>query len=136
MARWWNRMPQFDGLFDFQNTARPSYFAFKLLARLGGERLALNSSTPAIHGFAAHDQSLRMYNVMLWNFSGSSNQVELTFSAMPKDLRMRHLTLDSQTGSNDENVRLRPDPPAQIKKGDHSLTTMLEPYGIQFWSLE
>jgi len=136
MARWWNRMPQFDGLFDFQDTPRPSYFAFKLLARLGGERLALDSSNPAIHGFAAHDQTLRMYNVMLWNFSANSNQVELTFSALPKDLRMRHLTLDSQTGSNDENVRLRPDPPAQIKKGDHSLTTTLEPYGVQFWSLE
>ncbi len=31
MTRWWNRMPQFDGLFDFQNRVRPSYFAFKLL---------------------------------------------------------------------------------------------------------
>ena len=42
MARWWNRMPQYDGLFDYQNTMRPAYFAFKLLARLGGERLELN----------------------------------------------------------------------------------------------
>ena len=25
MTRWWNRMPQFDGLFDYQNHVRPSY---------------------------------------------------------------------------------------------------------------
>jgi len=77
-----------------------------------------------------------MYNIMLWNFSATSNQVELTFSALPKDLRMRHLTLDSQTGSNDENLRLRPDAPVQLKKGDQRLSATLEPYGVQFWSLE
>lgn len=136
MTRWWNRMPQFDGLFDFQNTPRPSYFAFKLLARLGGERLDLTSSRPPIHGFAAHDDRLRMYNVMLWNFSDKSNSVQLTFSALPKDLRMRHLVLDAVTGSNDENRRLRPAAPVSLKKGDYRLTSELEPYGIQFWSLE
>jgi len=129
-------MPQFDGLFDFQNTPRPSYFAFKLLARLGGERLDLTSSHPAIHGFAAQDDQLRMYNVILWNFSDKSNAVHLTFSALPKDLRMRHLVFDALAGSNDENRRLRPAPPVSVKRGDHHLTTQLEPYGIQFWSLE
>ena len=39
MARWWNRMPQFDGLFDYQGTVRPAYYAFKLLSRLTGNRL-------------------------------------------------------------------------------------------------
>jgi len=24
MTRWWNRMPQFDGLFDYQDRVRPS----------------------------------------------------------------------------------------------------------------
>jgi len=33
MEGWWNRMPQFDGLFDFQNNIRPAYFTFKLLSR-------------------------------------------------------------------------------------------------------
>ena len=69
MTRWWNRMPQFDGLFDYQNTPRPSYFAFKLLSRLAGERLELTSSHSAVHGFATRDDQLRMFNVMLWNFS-------------------------------------------------------------------
>jgi hypothetical protein len=136
MARWWNRMPQFDGLFDFQNTPRPSYFAFKLLARLGGERLPVTSTAPAIHGFAAHDDRLRMYNVMLWNFSAKSNQVDVTFSDLPNDLRIRHLTFDALTGSNDENLRLHPAPPARIKQGQHTFSADFEPYGIQFWSLE
>src|SRR5205807_9510422 len=36
MTRWWNRMPQFDGLFDYQNHVRSAYFAFKLPSRLAG----------------------------------------------------------------------------------------------------
>ena len=50
MTRWWNRMPQFDGLFDYQNQIRPAYFTFKLLSRLAGERLRLTSTHPAVHG--------------------------------------------------------------------------------------
>ena len=37
MTRWWNRQPQFDGLFDYQNQIRPAYFTFKLLSRMAGE---------------------------------------------------------------------------------------------------
>ncbi len=68
MARWWNRMPQFSGLFDYQRRVRPAYFAFKLLVRLRGERLALTSSVDSVHGFAAYDEPMLMYNVMVWNF--------------------------------------------------------------------
>lgn len=134
MARWWNRMPQFDGLFDYQNNPRPGYFAFKLLSRLVGERLAVLSTN--LHGFAAHDDQLRMYNVMLWNFSPTQVTARVTFADLPSDLRLRHLTLDARTGSNDENARLRPDPPQRIKKGNYAFETEFEPYGVQFWMLE
>ena len=30
MTFWWNRQPQFSGLFDYQSQIRPAYFAFKL----------------------------------------------------------------------------------------------------------
>jgi len=63
MARWWNRMPQFDGLFDYQNNVRPAYFTLKLLSRLQGERLPLSSSHAAVHGFATHDEQMRMDNL-------------------------------------------------------------------------
>jgi xylan 1,4-beta-xylosidase len=134
MTRWWNRMPQFDGLFDYQNNPRPSYFAFKLLSRLAGERLELISTN--VHGFAVHDEQLRMYNVMLWNFSATPVTARITFADLPTDLRVRHLTLDAMTGSNDENARLRPAPPQRIKKGNHQFETVFEPYGVQFWMLE
>src|SRR5512133_490375 len=65
MTRWWNRMPQFDGLFDYQNHVRPSYFAFKLLSRVRGERLRVTSSRDTVHGFMSHDEQLRMWNLLL-----------------------------------------------------------------------
>lgn len=136
MSRWWNRMPQFDGLFDYQNNPRPSYFAFKLLSRLDGERLELVSRHPNLRGFAAHDEQLRMYNVMLWNFSSVPVNAYITFADLPKDFRVRHVVLDARSGSNDENVRLRPEAPLRIKKGEHRFQSEFEPYGVQFWMLE
>jgi hypothetical protein len=136
MTRWWNRMPQFDGLFDYQDTPRPAYFVFKLLSRLEGERLQLTSNHPAVHGFAVYDAQLRMFNVMVWNFSTNATEVDLAFKDLPRALRLRHLTLDAQSGSNDENLRLRPRPPQQIPKGEHKLKVEFEPYGVQFWMLE
>jgi hypothetical protein len=106
------------------------------LARLGGERLAVNSTDAAVHALASSDDRLRIYNVLVWNFSTSPREVKLTFSGLPKDLRMRHLTFDTQTASNDENLRLRPTGPVQVKKGEYRLASELEPYGMQLWSFE
>jgi len=39
-------MPQYDGLFDYQNTLRPAYFTFQLLSRLLGQRLAVEVVDP------------------------------------------------------------------------------------------
>jgi hypothetical protein len=136
MTRWWNRMPQFDGLFDYQDTPRPSYFAFKLLSRVAGERLQLASDHPAIHGFAAADAQRRMFNVMVWNFSTNALRVDLTFKDLPRDLRLRHLTLNAESASNDENIRLRPRPSQPIKKAEHTVSVEFERYGVQFWMLE
>jgi xylan 1,4-beta-xylosidase len=136
MTRWWNRMPQFDGLFDYQNSPRPAYFAFKLLSRCSGERLELTSSQAGIRGLAAHDPKLRMYNIMLWNFSPKAAQAKLSLLGLPRKMRMRHLTLDAQSASSDENIRLRPEPPMSVKQGEDNLMTELEPYGVQFWMIE
>lgn len=136
MARWWNRMPQFDGLFDYQNTIRPSYFAFKLLSRIAGEQLQFRSSLPQVNGLAARDQSLRMHNLLLWNYSSEPVQVRVTLENLPKDMRIRHVVMDAKTTSSDENARLRPDPFSNLSKTNASLTVTLEPYGIHYWSLE
>ena len=116
MARWWNRSSQWDGLFDFQNRVRPSYYAFKLLARLTGERLKLDSGDAAVHGFATWDPKLLTYNVLLWNYSTASAQVDLTVEGAPSDLTLRQLFLDAAAPSDDENARLRPVPSASSSR--------------------
>ena len=136
MARWWNRMPQFDGLFDYQNTIRPSYFAFKLLSRIAGEQLRFKSSLPQVNGLAARDERLRMHNLLVWNFSREPVQVRVTLENLPKDMRIRHIVMDAKTASSDENARLRPDPFTSLSKTNGILTVPLEPYGIHYWSLE
>jgi hypothetical protein len=136
MARWWNRMPQFDGLFDYQNNVRPTYFAFKLLSRLQGDRLSLSSSHPAVHGFATHDEQMRMDNLVLWNFSSDIVPVELSLRGLTRDMRTRHIVLDAQTAGNDENARLRPEPFATLPKGVHPLDFKFEPYAVHYWSFE
>jgi xylan 1,4-beta-xylosidase len=136
MTRWWNRMPQFDGLFDYQNRVRPSYFAFKLLSRLTGARLPVDSSDSKVHGFATHDEQYQIDNVLLWNFSGSPARVELVLEGLPKDELVRELTLDTLAPSDDENARLRPHPRTRLTKGNHRVKVELEPYAVKFWSFE
>ena len=136
MARWWNRMPQFDGLFDYQNQVRPAYYAFKLLSRVGGERVQLLSDHPAVHGFASHDEQLWCSNLVLWNFSASPVNVALVLKGLVAGSRMRHIVLDAVAPSADENSRLRPEPFARLEKGDQQLDLKLEPYAIHYWYLE
>jgi hypothetical protein len=136
MTRWWNRMPQFDGLFDYQNQVRPAYYAFKLLSRLAGERLRVTSDHPAVHGFATHDEQLRCSNLVLWNFSSDPVAVELTLKGLAVDSRARHVVLDAIAAAVDENSRLRPDPFFRLHKGDPRLEVKLDPYAIHYWYFE
>ncbi|MDB6038483.1 MAG: putative Xylan 1,4-beta-xylosidase [Verrucomicrobiales bacterium] len=136
MTRWWNRMPQFDGLFDYQNRVRPSYFAFKLLSRISGNRLAVQSDHRAVRALAAYDPQLRMHNLVLWNFSGMEVNLELVLKGLPADVRTRHVQLDALAPNDDENVRLRPDPFQKIPKGDQTLELQLAPFAIHYWSIE
>jgi hypothetical protein len=136
MARWWNRMPQFDGLFDYQNHVRPAYFMFKLLSRFGGEQVRVTSDHAAIHGFAAHDAQMRMENLVLWNFSNATVPVEVALTGLAKDTRTRQIILDAASASDDENSRLRPEPFEKLPKGDHIWRLQLEPYAVHYWSFE
>jgi len=136
MTRWWNRMPQFDGLFDYQNQVRPAYFSLKLLSRLAGERLAVTSNYPAVHGLAAHDDRLRMDNLVLWNFSPASTHTEISLTGANRNMRVRHITLDAIAPSNDEDARLRPEPFKQLPKGDQSLVLEMDPFSVHYWSFE
>ncbi len=136
MGRWWNRMPQFDGLFDYQNTVRPAYYAFKLLSRLGGERLRFESGDPAVHGWFTRDALYRTHNLMLWNFSAAPVRVRVAAGDVPERLLMRPELLDANAPSADENARLRPLEPVEIDKGRFETSADLEPWGVAFWSFE
>ena len=114
MYRWWNRRPQYDGLFDYQNVIRPAYFTFKLLSRLTGERLRLTSKSDSIHGLASWDEYLQLYNVLVWNYSTSPARVRLTLADAPGNLTARPIVLDAMTANNDENARLKVERPVDL----------------------
>ena len=135
MAKWWNRMPQYDGLFDFQNQVRPSYFAFLLLARLTGRRVSVVSSGNTVHGFATHDEYLQNYNLMFWNFSDQPAHVALEMAGLPSGSKAEHVLLDATAPSSDENLRLHPFPELQVDSGQ-PITVDLPPYGVTFWSVD
>lgn len=136
MYRWWNRRPQYDGLFDYQNTIRPAYFTFKLLSRLTGERLRVTSASDTIHGLATWDPYLQLYNVLVWNYSASPVRVRLVLADAPGNLTARPLALDAATANNDENARLKVERPIDLTPEKATLDAPLEPYGVRFWSIE
>ena len=136
MTRWWNRMPQYDGLFDFQHRVRPSYFAFKLLSCLTGNCLKLESFNQAVHGFATHDETYQIDQVLLWNFSGTQAKVELVLEELPRNMLVCPLPLDALAASDDANARLRPQRRARMNQGTHCLSVELGPHEVKFWSFE
>ena len=136
MAAWWNRMPQYDGLFDYQNVMRPSYFTFQLMSRLTGDRLAVESSDQAVHAFLTYDKSYDFYSLLVWNFSPDSVKVEVEARDLTLLLTAKRRQLDAAAPSNDENARLRPLDDLTLKPGSGSVKIQLEPYGVEFWSLE
>jgi xylan 1,4-beta-xylosidase len=136
MARWWNQMPQFDGLFDFQNRVRPAYFLFKLLSRLSGQRLPLQSNDPHVHGFAAYNERLQAFNILVWNFSNQPARLDLKLEGDVTQLVMRRSVLDATGPSDDENERIRWQQPFTQKIESANIGFDLDSYGISFISLE
>jgi hypothetical protein len=136
MASWWNRMPQYSGLFDYQNVMRPAYFTFELLARVTGARLAATSDDDAVHGFFAYDESYDYYSLMFWNFSATPVTVKMDLRGLPETLTAHRRVLDALTPSEDENARLRPLADGTLTRSSVPAEIHLDPYGIEFWSLE
>jgi xylan 1,4-beta-xylosidase len=136
MARWWNRMPQYDGLFDYQNTVRPAYYAFKLLSRLTGDRLRLESDHPSVHGFFTYDPLYLTHNLMVWNFSAEPVHLTVRASDLPSRLLVRPQLLDAAAPSPDENARLRPLDPVRVEPGNWETAIDLDAWGVAFWTFE
>ncbi len=136
MASWWNRMPQYSGLFDYQNVMRPDYFAFELLARVTGERLGAESNDEAVHAFLAHDSEYKTYNLIFWNFSPKPVTVKVATHGLSESLVAHRRMLDAEAPSQDENTRLQPLPDVKVLPGAQAMEIHLDPYGIESWAME
>lgn len=136
MWKWWNRKAQFDGLFDFQNELRPTYFTFKLLSRLTGRRLPLSPAGTAIRGLATWDKELGTYNVLLWNSTASPAEATLVLRGAPGKLRAWPIVLDAASPRSDENSRLRSEGAVDLPADNANLPVCLDAYGVGFWSIE
>ncbi len=136
MANWWNREPQYSGLFDYQNIMRPAYFAFKLLARVTGARLEVTSGDENVHAFLSYDKSYGSYSLMFWNFSATPVSIKLESHGLPETLNAHRRALDAEAASGDENIRLRPLDDVTLAPSSQPTEIHLEPYGIEFWSLK
>ncbi len=135
-ASWWNRMPQYSGLFDYQNVMRPSYFTFELLARVTGDRLTVDSNDDTVHAFLSFDKSYNTYNLMFWNFSNTPVTVNLDARGLKEPLVAKRRMLDAESPAEDENARLRPLPDLKVIPGTHPIELLLGPYAIQSWAME
>jgi hypothetical protein len=136
MASWWNRMPQYSGLFDYQNVMRPDYFTFELLARVTGERLGTESDDEALHAFLAHDEDYKTYNLIFWNFSPRPVTVKLESRGLGESLVAHRRLLDAEAASQDENARLRPLTDMKIEPDAPAVEVQLGPYGVESWAME
>jgi hypothetical protein len=136
MASWWNRMPQYSGLFDYQDVMRPAYFSFELLARVTGDRLAATSDDEAVHAFFSDDKVYGIYNLLFWNFSSSPVTIKLQEHGLKETLIARRRVLDAKTPFQDENARLRPLPDLKLNPAAGATEIQLEPYGMETWALE
>jgi xylan 1,4-beta-xylosidase len=128
----WNRTSLKLGLFDFQNVVRPAYYLFRLLSRLTGNRIEVECPDSSVHGLASYNDALRVYSLLAWNFSDSAVQVALTVAARSFDLRLKRVTLDSSTPSNEEFHRLRREPELYLDRSRAQIPVSLKPYGVSF----
>jgi len=101
MARWWNEMPQYEGIYDNQDRVRPDYYAFKFLSLIRGQKLSVTGTGPDIHAFAARGG--HWVNALLWNFpkGGEEKPHEVTVRfPFEKDGQIRIVRLNAEAPVN------------------------------------
>jgi len=135
MANWWNLTPQYDGLFDFQGVMRPSYFAFKMLSRLNGNRLETVVTRPGVKALAAFDPEQNMMHALVWNFAVEApalRNIRLLIRNFPgQRCVFRRFLLDTETASNQENDRVKVQRSATFNDTKEMTDVFdLPPYGI------
>ena len=136
-ALYWDRDPVYLGLFDYQNQVRPSYFVFRLLARLTGQRVSVESSSDTVHAMASVDKALGVSSVLVWNYSDKPATINLHLNGISTGNDLRRLDLDSAGPNSEETHRLHFEPvQKQLTSGNGNLGFSLDAWGISMVSIE
>lgn len=96
-----NVLPIYLGLYDLQGRVRPSYYAFKLLSLIKGERLHVTGASGGVKILAARDKNL--VHVIFWNFpeNEAGKTREVTIQIPHQNSGRFHLTrLDPESPVN------------------------------------
>src|SRR5207249_9713892 len=132
MARWWNEMPQYDGLYDNQGQVRPAYYAFKLLSLVRGVRLPVLGTTAQVKAVVAKTGS--QLQMLVWNFGSAgkaeAQEVEVRFAGKQNG-RFRLTRLNAGRNINQLEVERRGD----FVQG-RGIELTLQPYQIDWISVE
>jgi hypothetical protein len=124
-----NVMPLYLGLFDTEGRVRPTYFAFKLLSLIRGDKLAIEGAGPEVKGFAARNKG--WIHMVFWNFpegEGKDYDVNVRFPQQ-KTGGFQLIRLDPESAVNNFKI---------VRAGDleklegASLRVTLHPYEI-YW---
>ena len=128
------------GLFDFQGTPRPSYFAFRMLSVLTGRRAEVETSAENVKVLAGYHRENRSLHVLAWNFAVETPpdaEVTLTVKGLEGNWRVRRIMLDCETPGVLENDRLKL---MKLEMRENvteiSETFPLPPYGISLLFLK
>jgi xylan 1,4-beta-xylosidase len=110
MYKHWNEAPHRFGLFSENGKARPQYFVYQMLSRMGEERLAATSQHPDIRCLAARQEG--QIAVMVVNFNQQCLQdrvVKLSFNHLkPGARQLRAYRIDDGLRWSDEILELIP----------------------------
>lgn len=139
MARYWNVLPFYGGLFDYQGTIRPAYFVFKLLSKLTGSLVDLRIEGGKIDAFAARDAELKTLNIILWNFPAgrpAAADVVLKIANLGAgNPTFKRYRFDAGSSGDREEQRLRPEHSASCRGESVTDRFRIAPFGIHFVSI-
>jgi xylan 1,4-beta-xylosidase len=110
MYQHWNEKPHRFGLFSECGKVRPQYFVYQMLSRMGGERLAVNTSLPDLTALAGREKG--RIATLIVNHDPEASQdriVKVHFSHMkPGVRRLTAYRIDDDHCWSEEMLELTP----------------------------
>ena len=110
MYKHWNEAPHRFGLFGENGKARPQYFVYQMLSRMGEEKLAASGPQDGIRSLAVQAEGKISVMVVNFNQQGSEDKiVKVCFDHLRPGLRrLQAYRIDEQQRWSDEALELLP----------------------------